>query len=408
METLLNIILFALLDLVTVRGIKRTFPQFAFRHQQEIRRILIIQVSVMVTILFGGTLIARRISDYRLIAGYYYLFGFLFALYVPKLVYAVFLMIDWGVSTIIVKSLRKPRHLLAKNGLWISTIFIFVVLWGMFFERYRFTVEHVEISFEHLPDAFDGYKIVQVSDIHVGSSAGTVQRFKKAVELINAQEPDLFVFTGDMVNNFANETTPLIPLFSQTNARDGKFAILGNHDYGGYFNWNNSADSVANQKALETAIRQMGFVLLKNQSVTIRRCTDSIALIGTENWGISKKHPKQGDLVKAMDSAQHIPFKLLLSHDPSFWTQWVKGKTDIALTLAGHTHGMQMGLKLGKQHYNPLYLLRFRYLTGLYRTDKQYLYVNRGLGVIVFPGRIGMSPEITVITLRKEKLPVQP
>ena len=357
-----------------------------------------------VIIVVGGFILQRQISDYRFIAVYYYLFGFIVALYFPKSIFVSFLFADW----IILKTRSwgklsgKSCYLVAKCGFWTGIVVVCLFVWGIFFGRNNFTVDRVEISVENLPVEFDGYKIVQITDIHAGSFAGSAKRFQKAVNMINGQSPDLIVFTGDMVNNFADEAIPFIPVFSQLDARDGKYAVLGNHDYGGYTDWNTPADSVANHEALKNAIEQMGFVLLNNQSVTINRCDSvCIALIGTENWGDLERHPKRADLKKAMETLD-IPFKVLLTHNPLFWPEEIEGKTDIVLTLSGHTHGMQMGVKLGKKRYSPA-MFKFRHWGGLYQTDKQYLYVNRGLGVIAFQGRIGMSPEITVVTLWREK-----
>jgi len=309
---------------------------------------------------------------------------------------------------------RNRRHIVAKAGLFASFGLVCLVIWGILFGRFNFTVEQADVVIDDLPPAFNGYKIVQIADVHAGSFAGCTHRFQKAVDLINMQNPDFIVFTGDMVNNFAEELAPLIPIFSQLNARDGKYAVLGNHDYGGYCNWKTPADSIANHKAIKNGIEQMGFVLLNNQSVILPSpfsppsplsptFPDHIALIGIENWGVQKKRPKHGNLEKAIKQVRDIPVKILLSHDPSFWREHVKGKTDIALTLSGHSHGMQMGIKLGEKRFSPASLLRHRYHhgVGLYRSGSQHLYINRGLGVIGFSGRIGMPPEITVITLKK-------
>ena len=410
MSFFIIIFLIILLDIVSVRGIQKVFPQSCPLRSRNIRHAFIIQAATSVVILLIGFIFQKQSSDYRILTCYYYLFGIVTALYMPKSVYALSLLAERGVSMMhrryrrrFGKSSRESRHLIAKCGFWTSIFFIFVVLWGILFGRYQFTVEPVEIAFDNLPQAFDGYKIVQISDVHAGSFAGSASRLQKVVDLINAQKPDLIVFTGDMVNNFAEELVPLIPIFSQLEARDGKFAVLGNHDYGGYYDWKTPTDSVTNHKAIEIGIGQMEFVVLKNQSVVINRCYADIVLMGIENWGIEKKRPKRGTIEMAMDTVRDIPFKVLLTHDPSFWREKVKGKTDIALTLAGHTHGMQMGVKLGKRYYTPAPLLGRRHQAGLFQKDKQYLYVNRGLGVIGFPGRIGMLPEITVLTLRKEK-----
>jgi len=403
------IILIILLDIFTVWGLMRMYPQFCSLHRRLVRNVFIIQAVVSVMILLCGFFLERQVSDYRIIALYAYFLGFVFAFYIPKSIYVAFLFADSIIATIskryrrlFDKFPRESRCIIAKGGFWASLVFVSFFLLGILFGRCYYVVEHVEIDFADLPRAFSEYKIVQISDIHAGSFAGSAKHLQKAIDLINEQAPDLIVFTGDMVNNFAEEITPLIPIFSQLYARDGKYAVLGNHDYGGYFDWDTPADSAANHEAIENAIEQMGFVLLNNQSVIINNYnTDRIALVGVENWGIEKRHPKRADLEKAIESVRDIPFKVLLTHNPLFWPEGVEGKTDIALTLTGHTHGMQMGIKFGKLSFSPA-SLRFPYWAGLYQTGKQYLYVNRGLGVIGFPGRIGMCPEITAITLWKE------
>ena len=400
----LIIILAILLDFITERGFHKTFPQFASVRRKSIRRVLIVQLAVSVAVILCGIIFSNKISDYRILTWYSYIFGCVAALYIPKSVYALFLLLDRLIQIRRHPHRQNRRHIAAKCGFWAGIVTIFIVFWGILFGKYNCTIDRVEISFDHLPVAFDGYKIVQISDVHAGSFAGSFSYFQKATDLINSQQADLIVFTGDLINNFADETIPLIPIFSQLYARDGKYAILGNHDYGGYYNWKSSADSVNNLEALKNAIKQMGFILLNNQSETIiRGHSDSIALIGAENWGYGKKRPKYANLEQAMEKVQDIPFKLLLSHDPWFWKDKVKNKTDITLTLSGHTHGMQIGVKIGKKHYSVGFLNRIRYLSGLYHTNEQYLYVNRGIGVIGFPGRIGISPEITVITLRHGK-----
>ena len=392
-----------LLDFITERGLHKTFPRFASFNRKCIRRALIIQLSASVAVLLSGIIFDRKISDYRIIAWYNRLFGCIVALYLPKMVYAMFLLLDRLIH-VICPLRQNRRHIAAKCGFWSGIVTIFIVVWGILFGKYDCTVDRVEIAFDNLPDAFDGYKIVQISDVHAGSFAGSFDYFQKATDLINNQQPDLIVFTGDMVNNFAEETFPLIPIFSKLQARDGKYAVLGNHDYGGYYDWHTLADSIINQEALENAIERMGFVLLNNHSVTISKThSDSIALIGTENWGSGEKRPKYANLDEAMETVRNISFKLLLTHDPLFWYTKVKDKTDIMLTLSGHTHGMQIGMKIGKKHFSLGILRGYRYLAGLYQPHEQSLYVNRGLGVIGFPGRIGISPEITVITLRMGK-----
>lgn len=406
MSFLILIIQVILLDSIIVWEIKKIFPQFTSRHRKRFYKAFIIQAAVSALIIFIGYIFDHKVRDYRLFIWYYYLFGVVVVIYIPKSFYALFLFADWIISTINARkrtpdNSQKQKHIVSKAGFLVSLVVACFVVWGIVYGRYDFTVDHLEIVNDNVPAAFNGYKIVQISDIHAGSFVGNAHRFQKAVDLINQQEPDLIVFTGDMVNNFTEELTSMIPVFSQLNASDGKYAVLGNHDYGGYYDWGAPSDSAANHKALQNDIEQMGFVLLNNRSVTLTRDNSQIALIGIENWGTHKRYTKRGDLDKAMEHVHDIPFKLLLSHNPLFWFEHVKEKTDIALTLSGHTHGLQVGVKLGKKHYSAAILLRrqFHYWLGLYQAGRQYLYVNRGLGVIGFPGRVGMSPEITVVTL---------
>jgi len=401
------------LDTITLWGVKRTFPEFSSHHWRGIRIAFIIQSAVSVVAILSGFILQRHIHDYRMFAWYYYFWGLMGGIYIPKAMFAFLLIFDWVLSKFsklyrrqFDKFPRGSRRIIAKCGFCISVALIALIVWSIFFERNLYKVDQVEVFIDNLPNAFHGYKIVLISDIHAGSFAKSTERFQKTVDLINQQEPNLIVCAGDYVNNFAEELIPLIPVFSQMNAPDGKFAVLGNHDYGGYHDWDNPADSVANHELIKDAIEQMGFELLNNRSVIVSRYnSDRMALIGVENWGIKKRHTKRGNLEIAMKPVRNIPFKVLLSHDPSFWPIAVEGKTDINLTLSGHTHGMQMGIKLGNKRFSFAPLFGFPYGTGLYQKGKQYLYVNRGLGVIGFPGRIGMAPEITVITLWKVKSP---
>jgi predicted MPP superfamily phosphohydrolase len=398
-------VVIALLDYLTVKGLAVAFPTFGFRHKRSIRPVFIGQTAVSVAVVLCG-FFSKEIRDYRIFALYYYLFGFVLAVYVSKSWFVFFSAIDGFTACLRKRKGRKQqlpsgqsRHIATKVGLITSPFYLLLIIWGIFFGRYAYEIETVDIKFEHLPDAFDGFKIVQISDVHAGSSFGTVNRFRKVVDIVNGQEPDIIVFTGDMVNNFVEEAYPFIPIFSELSAKEGKYAVLGNHDYGGYYNWKAVEDEEKNLRDLENAISEMGFTIMNNGAVTlVRDSTDRIALIGVENWGIKSRHPKKGDIGKAMETVHDTPFKILLSHDPSYWTEAVAEKTDIALTLSGHTHGMQAGIKIGKKRYSPA-AMQYKYWAGLYEIKGRYLYVNRGLGVIGYPGRIGMSPEISVINL---------
>jgi len=387
------------LDIATIWGIKKSFPNFSTRYKQGIWIIFsVIAMLALLNVVFGY-FVKYHIHNYRLIALFYQVSGFLLAIYFPKLLFLLFLIID----RLIAVHTREQHHLLAKYGLAIAGCLMGIIIWGILLGRYNYTVEPVEIYFDNLPEAFDGYKIIQISDIHAGSDMGAVGHFEKIVKIINEQCPDLIVFTGDMVNNFSEELAPLAPVLSQLQAKDGKYAVLGNHDYGGYCKWKDLADSVANHAAIKHHIGMMGFELLNNQAVVLHRDSiNRIALVGVENWGILDRFPKRADIETAMQPATGIPFRLLLSHDPDYWEEKIKGKIDITLTLSGHSHGMQMGIKLGKNRF-PLANIIARYRIGLYQDNNQYLYINRGLGVVAFPGRIGMPPEITVIMLKINK-----
>lgn len=269
------------------------------------------------------------------------------------------------------------------------------VLFGAIWGKEYFQVKQVTFSSPDLPAAFDGYRILQLSDIHSGSWKGNVEALQRAVALCNAQHPDLAVFTGDLVNSRADEMKEFMPVFSKLHAEDGVFSVLGNHDYGTYVRWNSEAERLANIDTLVVREEQMGWKMLMNDHRIIRRGNDSIALIGVENSG-RPPFPDRGDLPRAQQGTEGM-FKVLLSHDPTHWRRSVLPDTDIQLMLAGHTHDMQVNLF-------GFSFSRFIYpeYKGLYLQDGRGLYVNIGLGYVLFPMRLGAWPEITVITLRKK------
>ena len=247
--------------------------------------------------------------------------------------------------------------------------------------------------------AFDGFKVVQISDMHIGSFHGHENQVKKAIELVNEQKPDLILFTGDLVNNFTEELNGWIPILSNLKAKYGMYSILGNHDYGDYYEWENEAEKAKNLNDLKQAHKNIGFRLLLNENEKISINNSEIAIVGVENWGLPP-FPQYGNLNAAMNGSAEMPFKILMSHDPSHWDAEVIEKTDIDLTLSGHTHGMQFGIEIGNIKWSPV---KYKYprWAGLYKDKDQYLYVNRGFGYIGFPGRVGMPPEITLIELEK-------
>jgi predicted MPP superfamily phosphohydrolase len=274
------------------------------------------------------------------------------------------------------------------------------ILYGMYKGKYNFKVLEYTLHFEDLPEAFDGYKITQISDVHSGSFDDP-EKVSYAIDLINAQKSDAILFTGDMVNNQSSEMRPYISTFSKLKANDGLYSVLGNHDYGDYISWPSEAAKKQNLEDLKQIQKEIGFNLLLNESRYIEKNGERIALVGVENWGAGG-FKKAGDLKKAAAAINKNDFKILLSHDPSHWErQVIADDYHYHLTLSGHTHGMQFGIEIpGWFKWSPV-KWRYKYWAGIYKEQGQYINVNRGFGYLGFPGRVGIWPEITVITLKR-------
>lgn len=252
------------------------------------------------------------------------------------------------------------------------------------------------MSFPNLPAAFEGLKLVQISDVHSGSLQD-ISAVNKGIDLILAQNPDLIFFTGDLVNDRATEMGPLKSSFARLKAPMGVYSTLGNHDYGDYVQWPSAADKQANLQALMQVHKDMGWDLLMNEHRVLEKNGEKIAVVGIENWGAKGRFPKYGKMEEAVKGTENIPFKLLLSHDPSHWDAQVKPQyPDIDIMFSGHTHGMQFGLENPYFKWSPVKWM-YKQWAGLYEDGAQKLYVNRGFGFIGYPGRVGIMPEITVI-----------
>lgn len=267
--------------------------------------------------------------------------------------------------------------------------------------RYNYHVRRVKLKLAALPPAFRGLKMVQISDIHTGSFDNH-EAVAHGIKKVLAEQPDIIFFTGDLVNNHADEVDPLYQqLFSQLRAPMGVYSTLGNHDYGDYVQWPSPEAKVQNLNKLKGLHAAMGWKLMMNEHVILQRGEDKIALIGIENWSAKANFPKYGDMRKAYDglNTQNIPVKILLSHDPSHWDAQVRTEYgDVDLTLSGHTHGMQFGIESKWLKWSPVQYM-YKEWAGLYKEGNQYLYVNRGFGFLGYPGRLGILPEITVIEL---------
>ncbi|MBL7964390.1 MAG: metallophosphoesterase [Flavobacteriales bacterium] len=288
-------------------------------------------------------------------------------------------------------------NFLSQLGLILSVVPFAGVLYGVTKGRRTFNVAQVPIRSPRLPAAFHGLRVVQISDMHLGSYGNDLSLVQNGVELINAAEPDLVLFTGDLVNDFADEAEPFVELLGSINARLGKYSILGNHDYSDYARWTDADAKAANLTKLKEVHARAGFRLMLDEHATIELNGERIGLLGVQNWG--RRFQQYGDLAKTVRGSEALPFRILMSHDPTHWEEQVLG-TGIDLTLSGHTHGAQFGVKLGGTTYSPAQWV-YKHWAGHYTEGEQQLYVNRGFGFIGFPGRVGMPPEITVLELQR-------
>ncbi len=330
--------------------------------------------------------------------------------FLPKLVMVVFHGLDdllhllrWGwwkltpgPVDVAGEGIGRARFL-SQLGLIIATVPFTAVLYGVTKGRRTFNVSRVPVKSTSLPEGFHGLRIVQISDLHLGSYGGDLSIVRNGVDLINAEKPDLILFTGDLVNDFAEEAEPFIAEMGRLEARLGKFSILGNHDYSDYANWDDLVAKAANLTRLKAIHAEMGFRLMLDEHLALENNGDRIGLLGVQNWG--HRFQQYGDLAKTMLGTETYPYRILMSHDPTHWEHQVMG-TGINLTVSGHTHGAQLGVKLGGTTYSPAQWV-YKHWAGLYQEGDQQLYVNRGFGFIGFPGRVGMPPEITVLELVK-------
>lgn len=299
-------------------------------------------------------------------------------------------------------SIPSRRKFITQAALGIAAIPFFSILYGMVKGRYNFHVIKQPVYFDDLPDAFDGFKILQISDLHCGSFDDR-EKIAYGIDLINEQDYDLFVFTGDLVNSLANEVEPWTDEFKRIKTpKYGKYSILGNHDYGEYVKFANEAEKEKNFTDIKNQHQKIDFNLLLNQHVRIQKDEAEIALVGVENWGLNFK--KAGDLQKASQGLSADDFKVLLSHDPSHWDAEVnQHSSKYHLTLSGHTHGMQFGIEIPNYiKWSPIQYL-YKQWAGLYEKGQRYIYVNRGFGYHAYAGRVGIMPEITVLKLKKKK-----
>ena len=384
---------FLLLELYIYQGIKHLLANYSYRLLYT--SITFIIYSILIYFILN--LNEKNFSTF---------FSLAMIFLIPKILGGIILFIDYFIRLVqyflkyfIPKDSHFPerRKFMSVLAIGSTAILAGLVIDGIIWGKFRHRVRKIKLNFPNLPNSFKGYKIIQISDVHSGSFPNP-QKLQHAINLINQQNPDLVLFTGDMVNNYAEEFKPFIQLFSQIKAKDGKFSVLGNHDYGLYGTWKTSEEQMQNVPNLIKYQKEAGFEILQNEHKIIEKNGEKICLLGVENWG-EPPFPQFGNLDKATKGIPTEMVKILMSHDPTHFDAIVKTHpSNIQLTLSGHTHGMQFGIDLGNIKWSPAQY-RYKKWADLYQSMDKYLYVNRGFGVIGFNGRVGIYPEITLIEL---------
>lgn len=370
---------------------------------------LIVSISAIVFIIYQFTKFDRSVGQTKMTM---ITLGLLLLVLIPKLVLTFFMLLEdvfrvfSGIITHFVGDkdngdfLPERRKFISQMALAIAAIPFTSLLYGMTKGKYNFKVIHQPLFYPDLPDDFDGFRITQISDVHSGSFDNE-EKIKYAIDLINQQEADMILFTGDIVNTHAKEMHPWIDIFKGIKDYSyGKYSVLGNHDYGEYVTWPSQKDKDDNFQAIKDLYGQIDFKLLLNEHTKIKKGNSEIALVGVENWG--KNFKQVGDLNKASEGLTKDDFKILMSHDPSHWEYEVKNhERHFHLTLSGHTHGLQFGIEIpGVFKWSPVEYV-YKQWAGLYENLGRYIYVNRGFGFHAYPGRVGIMPEITVFELKK-------
>jgi len=404
-----------LIDVYAFRGMRRLFSH----RRLTPLRVFALKTYWLVDILFilfsvGWVWYIRNsgLDDYVKYRMHYVVMAGFLMIFLPKLSFFLFTalydvkLIMLRISQRLFTSKPGTNALLARwkrskavplVGFLVAVYVFSATLYGVGFGRFNFQVETVEVWIDDLPEAFDGFRMVQFSDTHLGSFS-QVDMVEAGLNLITSLDPDVIVFTGDMVNNEAGEALKFISVFRQLEAREGMFSVLGNHDMGDYRRWGTIEEKSSNIDLLVEYQREMGFDVLLNEHRFIRRGSDSIMIAGVKNWGLPP-FAQYGDIDMALGEYRDFPFIIMASHDPSHWRAEVIPKTNVHLTLSGHTHGMQFGITNRFFSWSPV-KLKYNEWSGLYSEGNQKLYVNRGFGYLSFPGRVGMPPEITLIVLR--------
>lgn len=399
-------IVFLIVEIYAYQSLKLLFKNKTFLMVYKIISVLLFFIILFYLIKFDRKLGMTRQNMYTM--------GALLLVFVPKLVVAFFMFgedfirVLTGLVNFFINSddkaafLPSRRKFVSQIGLGVAAIPFLSLIYGITIGRYNYKVIKQRLFFADLPDEFDGFTVTQISDVHSGSFDNP-EKINYAIDLINEQKSDIILFTGDIVNNKAEEMHPWIDVFNRIEKHEfGKYAVLGNHDYGEYIDFPNAEAKLENFNNIKKLYNQIGFDLMLNEHKIIEKGNDKIALVGVENWG--KGFKQAGDLNKASAYLSKDDFKILMSHDPSHWEYEVKNhEKNFHLTLSGHTHGMQFGIEIPGIIKWSLAQFAYKQWAGLYENLGRFIYVNRGFGYHAFPGRVGIMPEITVIELKKAK-----
>lgn len=381
-------------DFIIWRDVKRSF-----KNRWQTKAVIALLLSIW-ALLIIAVLSPRRDAGADLQPIMWMLYTFL-SLFIPKLLYALFSLLSR------VSLFWRAKHLsvLKYIGGVLAIVSFVAIWWGALVTRNDIEVTRQTVKFENLPKSFDDYKIVHISDIHAGTWGTDTAFLSNMVDTVNALNPDLVLFTGDIVNRNTKEIYPFINTLSRLKAKQGVYSVLGNHDYGDYMDWSSAIEKERNNRELIDVQNKMGWRMLNNEHCWVRKDNDSIAIIGVENWG-EPPFSVYGDLRKAYSNLNDENFKVLLTHNPEHWKREVSEISNIDLSLSGHTHGMQFVLQFSDWKWSPA-VWKYKEWGGLYTKENSEgkelkLYVNIGLGEVALPFRLGATPEVTLITLKKE------
>lgn len=398
-------ILYFLFDWYIIQAIRLAISDLA----PVSRRVILISYCAVSVFFFVGVILYNILDPVAFKNLKIFLFSGFFILLIAKLFTILFLAIDdlrRGVTALV--NLFPQRQsapydasrskFIANAALVAGSVPIAVMSFGILSGAHDYRVRKKVLFLKNLPKSFDGMRIAQISDIHTGSFFNKTA-VAGGIDMLNKEKADMVFFTGDLVNNQSDEAKPYLDIFKKVKAPMGVFSTMGNHDYGDYNSWSSPEAKQNDIKQLHEMHKYMGWDILLNENRIITESGDQMAILGLENWG-EGRFSKYGDMEKTIKGTEDIPFKLLLSHDPSHWDAQVRKEyQNIDLTLAGHTHGMQFGVEIGDFKWSPSQYIYKRW-ADLYQEEDQYLYVNRGYGFIGYPGRVGILPEITILELK--------